>query len=839
MSCEQDLWGYYNANQAKTLFPKLYIYPNLIGNDRFRVYPKSNYNGTNSFYLDQGANRLPNDAVIQYNVLNEIDYPTGGYIKYTYEPNDFYFEGEKLTGCGIRVSKTELSDGINSAKNIITNYSYKEASDVTKSSGRLFNMPVFAALTNSIYWDDAKDKYMDLSDINFNYSSIDYYKKFLYLSSNDMSILGSFIGDNFGYNNVTVDVGGKGKSVYTYSVPGIYGQDNDCYDPSDPSCSCIPSESCYCDGLFHSFKMNYIHKKTTCTAYLDNLDLTLNFVPFIYDWNRGLLLNKKDYNNNNLVKETNNFYKVFFRNGNSAEIIYGIHKDQLVPYLYNDVNGGPCMNENLFAFSKYYFLTQVAKVLQSSKETIYDSNNNNKSISTTTTYDYNSFGQVSCISQTQSDGSVIKTVYRYLNDVFSYAGQPYNEVYQAFAVMNAKNMISDPIETITYRDNKVIASEVKSFKEFPLYSGKVFPSIRFGFESKNPIVSTSYVLSTVNNPHAPILMDSNLKPKIFFDNYDNYGNLLQFHKVNDINTSNVWGYNRTLPIADVKNANLSEIFFTSYEEDGDFSGLAYKCTTDRHSGSQCDFVPAGGFNKAIDFPKSVLHGKYVYSAWVKTSGSGTYVSIKDFTNGTTSAYSWTSVPNTYGQWKYFETVANLDDVSYNSSNNIRVEVWNSGSTSAYVDDVRFRPFNSQMTTYTYTPLVGITSVTDNLNRTTFYEYDSFGRLTVVKDESGYILNYYQYRYSTDPDPLVGCTLSQSNYWSCSYYFTISGPNFDPTNYTYEWDFGDGSVLNSSSNFMDYTYFISGRHWGTVKIKQNNVVVKTLLFEVLNYGCEEG
>lgn len=51
-----------------------------------------------------------------------------------------------------------------------------------------------------------------------------------------------------------------------------------------------------------------------------------------------------------------------------------------------------------------------------------------------------------------------------------------------------------------------------------------------------------------------------------------------------------------------------------------------------------------------------------------------------------------------------------------------------------------------ITTYTYKPLVGMTSMTDPRGVTTTYEYDSFGRLSKVKDANGKLINTYDYHY---------------------------------------------------------------------------------------------
>jgi YD repeat-containing protein len=51
-----------------------------------------------------------------------------------------------------------------------------------------------------------------------------------------------------------------------------------------------------------------------------------------------------------------------------------------------------------------------------------------------------------------------------------------------------------------------------------------------------------------------------------------------------------------------------------------------------------------------------------------------------------------------------------------------------------------------VTTYTYKPLVGISSQTDVNNRTIYYEYDSLGRLLIIRDQDKNILKKFCYNY---------------------------------------------------------------------------------------------
>ena len=65
------------------------------------------------------------------------------------------------------------------------------------------------------------------------------------------------------------------------------------------------------------------------------------------------------------------------------------------------------------------------------------------------------------------------------------------------------------------------------------------------------------------------------------------------------------------------------------------------------------------------------------------------------------------------------------------------------------DILRSQPLllQAMVTTYTYKPLVGISSSTDSAGITTYYEYDTFGRLIYIRDGDYNILKKYDYHYA--------------------------------------------------------------------------------------------
>jgi len=182
-----------------------------------------------------------------------------------------------------------------------------------------------------------------------------------------------------------------------------------------------------------------------------------------------------------------------------------------------------------------------------------------------------------------------------------------------------------------------------------------------------------------------------------YTNYDTYGNLLEYQKLAGPFTAILWAYNSSLPIANVTNAKANNIFYNGFEEgDGNIN-----------DGKTGHYGHTGTYTKALS---GLDAGNYILTYWQKSG----------------SAWSLVSTPVTVTGSTY--------------------TIGASPAINAQIDDVRFYPSAAQMTTYTYDPLVGMTSSTDAKGMVTYYDYDNFQRLMNVKDKDGNIVKSYTYHY---------------------------------------------------------------------------------------------
>ncbi len=186
------------------------------------------------------------------------------------------------------------------------------------------------------------------------------------------------------------------------------------------------------------------------------------------------------------------------------------------------------------------------------------------------------------------------------------------------------------------------------------------------------------------------------EPRLVFHSYDAVGNMQSVSKDNGPKLTYLYGYGATLPIAEVNNASQNQIFYTSFEDQEGNSG-----ENDAKTGRKSR---TGGYVKTL-----------------------------------------TGLPNGSYNLTYFQKSSDVWNLV--QQNNIAIT---SGTftinLAGQVDEIRFFPVGSSMTTYTYDILEGLTSVTDPNNITSFYERDRFLRLIKIRDQHKNALRQFDYHY---------------------------------------------------------------------------------------------
>ncbi|MBN3584560.1 RHS repeat protein [Algoriphagus aestuarii] len=219
------------------------------------------------------------------------------------------------------------------------------------------------------------------------------------------------------------------------------------------------------------------------------------------------------------------------------------------------------------------------------------------------------------------------------------------------------------------------------------------------------------------------LNGGSLIKSIQFHNYSSFGNPIEISKNDGLKVSYLWACNDLLPIGKVENGDLSEISLTSFEYSTDKGGWTYNGTyntTTYKTGKRAYNLGSGSVTKTGISASS--SAPYKVGFWARrTSGTGN-VNVGGQTEALTTA------------WKWVEKTITSSSLTISGS-------------SVIIDELRLHPADAMMTSYTYEPLVGMTSQTDPRGYTMIYIYDSTNRLVTIKDEDGYIIEQYEYNYS--------------------------------------------------------------------------------------------
>ncbi len=381
--------------------------------------------------------------------------------------------------------------------------------------------------------------------------------------------------------------------------------------------------------------------------------------------------------------------------------------------------------------SSYDFKVQK-KALEKQVTKTYDQLSGNYIVNTTlNSFENNAHIYPTKIEQFTAGGEEVVTKKKYVAD---YNSNNPND--GGISWMKTKNVMGAEIESYQYRQlpdgqqKRIVGGIITQ------YDTNLQPEKIFRLETGSPLTSYQESAVTANG----FVMDPAYKPLAKYS-YAN-GVITSQEKVNDITTSYIWNSNNSYPIAEITNSGSSSVAYSSFEQSGDansgwrFTNVPFD-NTNAYTGKRSAILATGG---SIDRVLSAPAAKpLIVSFWLQ---QGNITLLKD--NQSLSPV--ISGPLRKG-WTYYEY--NLPAGTQNI--NIR-------STNAVLDELRCYPADAQMTTYTYEPLVGMTSQTSANNLTTTYEYDGLNRLAIVKDEQGNIRQQVAYNYGPGSPITVPATL---------------------------------------------------------------------------------
>lgn len=803
---DKDYWGYYNANGATTLIPQLYVYPQLATiqprrpGAPYRLFEAAAYASGGTVLT--GADRRPGadfDAALA-GTLAEITFSGGGKVLFDYERHRFYDPEarQSLPAGGVRIRSVHAQDPITQLE-ARRDYRYDEENAAGQgiASGILLHMPTFAfavpatGATPVRQWTNATVRCgEDLATELFESRPI-------------------------GYHRVVELTPGRGQVVTEYDVAG--GAEETVVDATT---ACIG---------WNRPLIGFARQANNGCPIIAPLQLGTETYPFpstpIYSFRRGATKRIQHF-----AEPAGPVTGALVR---QQDFMYEYRYPQGVPFVVTGLayEQAGTVAEGSYVYAHYPLLTDFQYVLRQETTTTPQAVGSAVSRSG---YRYNDRGELAAAGSQNSDGSYLRTRYKYLTD-YALSSSPRDPLMQAmYQRLNAspEQISSDVVETIS----EVVTGRDVRFKGATLMTFKTEP------QTVQSIPSLTRPYQLLRWEHALPL------PLINTSDYDSTrvdGNVWHFSRdyklvssVEEVNedltpvstrvvsgrqaTGMQLGYYESLPVLQISHALASEVVFSDFES---FKQRAFTALSPS-GGSTAPLPEAARTGKyGVELTSTCyLEGqmpvssasKYRISLWAKAS-QPTSVDVSF-----TGVGSPTSPPLAVlgdGQWHLYELAVNWPTITPASQNGYKVRI--TPRNTIQVDDVTMLPADANAASTTYELASGKTSETDSQGRTTYYEYGPSGELATVRDHNKAIVRQYE-RVVAGRAPLHSASLHPS--------FTVAGQHTEGEELTftvntdasfgavYRWDFGDGSTP-ATTNPARHTFDDEGNY--TVRLQITN------------------
>lgn len=655
--------------------------------------------------------------------------------------------GNVMVG-GLRIKTITNNDGL-TPNNIVTSYTYNTGG--TTSSGILYSRPVYVqVLRNDIFklvGPPSGNGYSANGCINADISSsMSFYKS--PVSVRPMSVTQ---GNHIGYNQVQVSQTNNGYSIYRY-----YGSNFWDYNINDVCTRNIDISSC--SATIPSFPA----------------------APLPFDFMRGELKYEGHFNQNGQILKDAWYFPKYMQ-------------DSILTPGLSVQTASSGFTVGSFLFGAEYNLQSAAKIKDSVVSTQYDPLSNNYLTTTNVSYYSSPFHrQQTRKVTTMSSGDSLATNLKYVADfriancdAISNGWHNYFSAYVAdslnfYSQLNsctntngwncrwlayqqyrfnkstdrksyvslrrtnytdAGNLFSACLLTAENNSDTVLRPilrlqdeydiapiEVSEWKNqnlrqasFTKYDTSLSP-VGFAYPGRTQVINLQASSSTFTNSLVSgntISRDSRYLDETWYK--FSKGKPQQVTPHSGVTSTFIWDYLNTEPIAKVSNATADQVAYTSFEADGGGNwsiGSVVRDGVNAMTGKQSYNLSNGACSKSGLLATNI----YIVSYWSKTGTSYSVTGNTGIIQG-----------KTINGWTYFEhSVTGVTTVSVSGIGNI--------------DELRLYPAAAQMTTYTYQPIVGMTSTCDIDNRVTYYSYDAIGRLKVIRDQDGNVVKEYDYQY---------------------------------------------------------------------------------------------
>ncbi len=659
-----------------------------------------------------------------------------------------------LTVGGLRIKTITSSDGISPVP-MVTSYSYTSAilysqpvyvqvlrDDINKLVRNSYPPPTYNCSPNGCWTCDG-------------YNAHDYY-----ISPGSVMPMNSLQGENMGYNEVDVTQTGNGKSVYRYYGSNLWSQS------LTDVCTRTVIQSTVCDGSTPSFPyppvpFEFMRDELQYEGHFNQSGQVLKEKYYFPQYASDPLITPGHITVNLPILQTFAEY-----NRQSASKV----KDSVVSNQYDPATGQMLSNTDVVYYNSRFHHQPNRRVSTTSTGDSLATNilyvmdfripSCDTGVPDSLAYYLNLFHNDSvwlystinsCHPQSDSatSGSTILScrpatwaTYRQMQmrdrQNFmryrrrSYAADSANLLSSCYLtalasadtvlkpILRLQNMYQNaPIETTEWRDANLKHASFTKYDTSLSPVGFAYPGRSLLLNLQSP--STSFTSAAVSG--SSITRDSRYADETFYK-FSN-GNPQQVLGRNGVAIAYIWDYANKKPIAKATGATVDQIAYTSFEADGSGGwtiGSSSRDASTSITGSKSYNLSGGSCSRSGLSSGST----YIVSYWSK-SGSSFSVS------GSTSTKQGKTITINSGTWTYFEhTVTGVTSLTV--------------SGSADIDELRLYPSTAQMTTYTYSPLLGISNQCDVGNHISYYTYDGLGRLKFIRDEDGNILKTIDYHY---------------------------------------------------------------------------------------------